>query len=508
VIFRRRADAREEEEEEIEQVLFQGAANGVEVDLKANAKLVQAGLVRAKDLVSEAMSRRAEMIRVEPKGNAAIAMAFVDGVPYPAAKYPAPVALAITQMLKLLAGLDTRERSKPQSGAINAEYTEKKYKLRIDAIPVAKGVERLIVRIEDPKFVLEKPDEIGLKEEMRIKVRDYASEKEGVILAAGPPMSGTSTTAIGLMRSVDAYLYSIFNLADLGDRDLAHVTNFKANEGESLKDRITRAKRQDADVMFVDPLRSAETAQLIFEESKKVAFVSEILAKDAIDAILRLNAWLGNPKKTAESLKACDRPEAYPQAVRRVQTSVSAESQASQPGGASAGNEGALSRASPHGEREGGNRGAGRMPPVRQRGLLRPHGIVRNDRNDRRREAGGRGRGRRRRHQGEGPRGRHADLPEGWPARRGRREDIAGRTAAGVPAEVGEADRFCWSAALRAEQVGVAVRAFQSRRRLRPAVAIAGARRATCIGDRNPPWRASRCRAPAGDAVAPPHGSL
>jgi type IV pilus assembly protein PilB len=303
VIFKRRAaDEANEDEEEIEQVLFQGAANGKDADLKANAKLVQAGLVRAKELVSEAMSRRAEMIRLDTKGQAAVAVLYVDGVAYPAGKMPAQAALAITQMLKLLAGLDVKVRDKPQSGAINAEYSEKKWLVRIDAQPAPGGPERLIVRIEDPKVRLEKPDEVGLSASIREKVRVVSSGRHGVILAAGLPMSGVSVTAMALMRSVDAYLWSIYNLADLGGRDLAHVNTFARNEGETTVQWIARAKRQECDVMLVDPLRDADFAKLIFDEAEDRSFLSEMTARDTADAVVRLNAWLGDPKLTADRL--------------------------------------------------------------------------------------------------------------------------------------------------------------------------------------------------------------
>lgn len=301
---RREEDERDdEEEEEVEQVLFQGAANGHPVDLKAHAKLVQAGLLRAKELVSDALARRSEMIRLDPKGKVAVATLFIDGVPYPAAKMPVQAGMAITHMLKLLAGLDIKVRNQPQSGGINAEYSEKKYLVRIDTFPAEGGTERLIVRIEDPKVRLEKPHEIGLSDEIRLKVREHTSQRQGVVLAAGPPMSGTSTTALGLLRSVDAYLYNIYNLADLKGRDLMHITTFARTEGESLVAWIARAKRQECDVMFVDPLRDAETAKIIFDEAEDRSFVSEMTAKDAADAIVRLNAWLGNPQLTAERLK-------------------------------------------------------------------------------------------------------------------------------------------------------------------------------------------------------------
>lgn len=303
MIFKRRDDAaNDDEEEELEQVLFQGAVNGKEADLKANAKLVQAGLVRAKELVSEALARRAEMIRVDTKGQAAMAALYVDGVAYPASKMPAQAALAITQMLKLLAGLDIKLRDKPQTGGINAEYGEKKWIVKIDTQPVAGGPERLVVRIDDPKVKLEKPEEIGLPTDIRKKVREYSSNRHGVILAAGLPMTGVSVTAMGLMRSVDAYLYSIYNLADFGGRDLAHVNTFKRNEDESIVAWITRSKRQECDVMIVDPLRDADFAKTIFDEADDRSFLSEMTAKDTADAVVRLTAWIGDPKIVADRL--------------------------------------------------------------------------------------------------------------------------------------------------------------------------------------------------------------
>ena len=48
-----RRDEHEEDEEELELVLFQGAVNGVDANLKDNQRLVQAGLVPAKKSQTE-----------------------------------------------------------------------------------------------------------------------------------------------------------------------------------------------------------------------------------------------------------------------------------------------------------------------------------------------------------------------------------------------------------------------------------------------------------------------
>ena len=293
-------DDDDDDEDEVEYVLFQGALNGNEPDMKANAKLVQAGLLRAKELVTSAMSRRAEMVRVEPKGAFAVSTLFVDGVPFPGSKMQSQAALAITQMLKLLAGLDIKERAKPQSGGIKAQLDETKYEVRVDTAPIPGG-ERLIIRIRNVKQNFETPDELGWSEGLKDKIRKLASEKKGIIIAAGLPMSGVSCAAFGILRSIDAYLFNIYSLAKTG-KDIAHVAEFKPEEGDSFQQTMVRAIRAEGDVLFVPPVRDSDFAKVMLEEAEDAALISEMTAKDCADAIARFVQFSGDPILSAERL--------------------------------------------------------------------------------------------------------------------------------------------------------------------------------------------------------------
>lgn len=293
-------DDDEDDEEQIELVLFQGAVNGKDANLAANARLVQAGLMRTKELVSDALSRRAEMIRLEPKEKAALATFVVDGIAYPGARMPPQAGLAITQMVKLLAGLDIQVRDKPQSGGIKAEYQETPYVLRINTFPLPGGGERLIVRAENQTVKLVTPEDLGFSNDLKLKIRELAQRKTGMILAAGPPMSGLTTAAFAMVRSVDPYLYTVYNLADVEGRDLGHVTTFQGNPDDNLLQTIGRAKRAEADVLYVDPIRDAETLKMMIEEAEDVCILSEIRAADAAAGIVQVVQWLGDPKLAAE----------------------------------------------------------------------------------------------------------------------------------------------------------------------------------------------------------------
>ncbi|REJ93867.1 MAG: secretion system protein E [Planctomycetota bacterium] len=292
----------DDDDEELELVLFQGALSGAETDLASNARLVQAGLVRAKELVSDALSRRAEMLRLEPKGKASIATFFVDGVPYPGTRMPSQAGLAVTQMLKLLAGLDIQVRDKPQKGGIKAEYEERPFVLRLNTFPVQGGGERLIVRAEEPDKRLQTPDDLGFSNDLRHKIRELAARKQGVLLGAGGPMSGVTTLTFAMVRSIDAYLYQIYCITDVEGRDLGNVSVFKTNEEDTLAQTFGRAERAEGDVLYIDPILDAETCKTVLQEAEEICFVAETRAPDAANAIVQFCKWTGNPKLVSEQV--------------------------------------------------------------------------------------------------------------------------------------------------------------------------------------------------------------
>ncbi|MGE5191635.1 MAG: GspE/PulE family protein [Deltaproteobacteria bacterium] len=293
--------AEEEPEEEVEPISFLGPISGVEVNLKANARLVEAGLMRAKDLVTDALSRRADTLRLEPKGPQAVVTILVDGVPFPGGKMAKAEGHAITQMLKLLAGLDVKERKKSQSGGIKAEFDSKAYTLSVKSLPVPDG-ERLIVRMQDSKLKLDAPADLGMGEAMRVKLRDLCTAP-GVLLVTGPSGSGTTTTLYALVRNVDAYIYTIFTIGDTEGRKLQQISPMEVDPSDDLATTITRAVRKEANVILCDPIKDADAARAIFSKAEDVMLLSELSAKDAPSAVLQLIEWVGDAKLVAAGLK-------------------------------------------------------------------------------------------------------------------------------------------------------------------------------------------------------------
>jgi type IV pilus assembly protein PilB len=290
-----------EEDIEVEPVSFQGPVNGQEVNLKANAKLVEAGLMRSKDLVTDALIRRADTIRIDPKGAQSAVSILIDGAPAPGGKLGKTEGLAVTQMLKLLAGLDIKQRKAPQSGGIKAEFDGKQFLLGVHSVPVAEG-ERLLVRVTNQSLKLDLPAELGMGEELRLKLRDLCSAP-GLLVVTGPTGSGTTTTLYGVTRNVDAYVFSVFTLCDTEGRKLNHTTPFETNAGDDLDTTLARAVRKEANVLLCDRLKEAGAAKAMLSKADAVTLLTEMPGKDTPSALLQLIAWAGDGQLVASGLR-------------------------------------------------------------------------------------------------------------------------------------------------------------------------------------------------------------
>ena len=299
--FFRKQEDDEDDEPEIDPVRFLGALNGCDANLASNARLADAGLLPAKDMITDAMARRADTIRVEPKGTQAVVSIMIDGIPYPAGRYGKQEGVAITQMIKLLAGLDIKQRKVEQSGGIKAEFNSKPHELSVISTPVAEG-ERLTIRISDLTVKLETTSDLGMSDEMRKQIREMCRQK-GVLLAIGPPGSGTTTTVYAMLRGLDAYTASIFFIADVGSRKLLNITPFAPNPGDPLETTLTRCIRVEADIIFVDPIKGADQAKAVFGKSEEVMILSEVTARDSAAGILQLIEWVGDPEVVAKNLR-------------------------------------------------------------------------------------------------------------------------------------------------------------------------------------------------------------
>lgn len=300
--FGKSREDEEEIEEEIEPVSFQGALNGQPANLKENARLVKAGLMPAKNIVTDGLALRAQLIRFEPKGERYQVIFYVDGVANPGPKLSKQQGMAVVQVVKLLSGLNIQNRKSPQSGGIFAELDEVSYQLRVATSP-AEGGERLSIKAINIKEPLDRADDIGITDENKDKIRQLCSGRHGLVLVSGPPNSGTTTTTFGVVRSIDAYQHTIFALADPEHRDFSHIATAEKKEDDTLDDELRRIIRMEADVIYLNPIKDEEYLRSILKIKNDISMIAEISAKDSVAGMIKFCKLAGSLETGVNSLR-------------------------------------------------------------------------------------------------------------------------------------------------------------------------------------------------------------
>jgi type IV pilus assembly protein PilB len=81
---------------------------------------------------------------------------------------------------------------------------------------------------------------------------------------------------------------------------LLNIKQFEVLPNDDLQTSMMRMIREEADVIFVDPIRDAETLQQIFSVADRICVVSEMQAKDCSNAIEQLVQWSGDRQQASE----------------------------------------------------------------------------------------------------------------------------------------------------------------------------------------------------------------
>ncbi|MDQ3331732.1 MAG: Flp pilus assembly complex ATPase component TadA, partial [Planctomycetota bacterium] len=131
----------------------------------------------------------------------------------------------------------------------------------------------------------------------------------GAVFCCGPGGSGVTTTTFGILRALDPYTRTILTLGDTEGRKLIAMNPFEWEASEGLERGIQRVLRIEPNVLFVDPVRDAETAKLLFKYSDTVSFVGELPAKDVATGVQQLVQWTGDTNVVAEGLNALVSPK-------------------------------------------------------------------------------------------------------------------------------------------------------------------------------------------------------
>ncbi len=278
-------------------------------DLEVEDGISDVPLVRlVNSIIFQAAEDGASDIHFEPQEDALVVRLRIDGVLHEVQRIPRRMIAGVTTRLKVLAKLDIAERRKPQDGRIslNAAAAGRMMDVRVATLPTVEG-EAVVMRLLDKSKKAPTLTELGLSDDMRVKMEGLIRRPTGAILVTGPTGSGKSTTLYAALTEINRPEINIITVEDPVEFRLGGVNQVQINTraGLTFAAALRSILRSDPDVVMVGEIRDGETAKISIEAALTGHLVlSTLHTNDAPGALTRLNEMGVEPFLTGSAVSA------------------------------------------------------------------------------------------------------------------------------------------------------------------------------------------------------------
>jgi type II secretory ATPase GspE/PulE/Tfp pilus assembly ATPase PilB-like protein len=244
----------------------------------------------SKELVYDAVLRRATDIHLEPTAEQLSVRYRIDGILHAAEPFDRPTGDAVVNVFKVLSAMDISEKRKPQDGSFGAKLQGRELDFRV-ATSGSKAGEKLVMRILDNAAGITKLEDLGMRPKLVEAVRGLVTQPHGMFLCCGPTGAGKSTTLYAALREIDRYQKNIITVEDPIEYQLDNITQMEVNTkaGQTFATALRSILRQDPDVIMIGEIRDQETASIACQAANTGHMVfSTVHSNDAVTALFRL----------------------------------------------------------------------------------------------------------------------------------------------------------------------------------------------------------------------------
>lgn len=248
------------------------------------------GIQDAKDILQDALKRRASDVHIEPTATECRVRVRVDGVMNALTRLPPEDGLKLVAALKTAAQMDTSERRKAQDGRFGGRVDGREVDFRVASTPSVTG-EKLVLRILDLKSGVRNLNDLGMQKEMMERFSQVVHSRNGMILATGPTGSGKTSTLYAALRTLDSLGLNLVTIEDPVEYELEGATQIPVNPkaGVTYESGLRSILRQDPDVILVGEMRDEPSAQIALRSALTGHLVfTSLHTRDAIGTIMRM----------------------------------------------------------------------------------------------------------------------------------------------------------------------------------------------------------------------------
>lgn len=270
--------------------LIQDSEDDVDMS-ELKSAVEEAPVVKLVNLIlSEAITRGASDIHLEPYEKTFRIRYRVDGVLYDVMQPPVRLKAALSSRLKIMAELDIAERRLPQDGRIKLKVKDKGIDLRVSTLPTLFG-EKIVMRILDKSNLNLDLTKLGFEEKALKDFNEAIHSPFGMVLVTGPTGSGKTTTLYSAMSTINEVDVNIMTAEDPVEYNLLGINQVHVREdiGLTFASALRSFLRQDPDIVMVGEIRDYETAEIAVKAALTGHLVlSTLHTNDAPSTISRL----------------------------------------------------------------------------------------------------------------------------------------------------------------------------------------------------------------------------
>ncbi len=242
-------------------------------------------------ILTDAISRKASDIHVEPYEKVFRVRYRVDGILSEVMKPPMKLRSAILSRLKIMSEMDIAERRLPQDGRIKLKLGKgKEVDMRVSALPTLFG-EKIVLRLLDKSNLQLDMTKLGFEEQSLDLFQEAIHKPYGMILVTGPTGSGKTTTLYSALQDLNKVTENISTAEDPVEFNFAGINQVQMHDdiGLNFASSLRSFLRQDPDIIMVGEIRDFETAEIAVKAALTGHLVlSTLHTNDAPGTINRL----------------------------------------------------------------------------------------------------------------------------------------------------------------------------------------------------------------------------
>ncbi len=241
-------------------------------------------------ILSEAITRLASDIHVEPYEKKFRVRMRIDGVLHSMTELPIEMKRAVTARFKIMSRMDIAESRVPQDGRIKLRAQGNEIDFRVNSIPTLFG-EKVVLRILSKKNLQLDMQKLGFEAKQLELFKKGVYAANGMVLVTGPTGSGKTTTLYSALSELNQITDNISTAEDPVEYNLEGINQIQIHKeiGLTFASVLRSLLRQDPDVILVGEIRDFETAEVAVQAALTGHLVlSTLHTNDAPSTIVRL----------------------------------------------------------------------------------------------------------------------------------------------------------------------------------------------------------------------------